>query len=206
MLEIKLTVVGGEMESHEISLRLPATIGRGRDVAVNLSHPLVSRRHCELLEQDGGVLVRDLNSMNGTFVGSQRIQEAPLASGELLTVGTVTFRAHYDAVRPVGELSSGDTLPIPRTQDTARETVRDRDVARTAISHPAHADGPNSTVHFPAPPHKNATRDGQREGMTREGTTHDRTVGGDGEHQGRTFPPPPAGPQNSLSAGPRRPK
>jgi hypothetical protein len=43
-------------------------------------------------------MVRDLGSLNGTFVNNQRITEAPLPAGELLTVGTVTFRAMYDAV------------------------------------------------------------------------------------------------------------
>ena len=93
MLKIELTVVGGELESRDVSLQLPATIGRGGDVDLKLAHPLVSRRHCELLESDGSVVVRDLGSLNGTFIGSERIEEAPLAPGELLTVGTVTFRA-----------------------------------------------------------------------------------------------------------------
>ena len=43
----------------------------------------------------GRLRVRDLGSLNGTFVGSKRIEDAEVPPGELLTVGTVTFRAVY---------------------------------------------------------------------------------------------------------------
>lgn len=96
MLNVCLKVVGGELEAKEIALTLPATVGRGREAEVHLPHPLVSRQHCELFERSGSVLVRDLDSLNGTFVGSERIDEAVLNPGDLLTVGTVTFRAAYE--------------------------------------------------------------------------------------------------------------
>lgn len=95
-LSAKLVVVGGEVKSAEIKLRLPSTIGRGRGATIMLPHPLVSRQHCELFETNGRLMVRDLGSLNGTFVNNERISEAPLAPGELLTVGAVTFRAVYE--------------------------------------------------------------------------------------------------------------
>jgi pSer/pThr/pTyr-binding forkhead associated (FHA) protein len=94
MINAKLVVVGGTT-TKEIRLELPATFGRGRETTVTLPHPLVSRRHCEVYESDGRLMVRDLGSTNGTFVGSERITESVLAPGELLTIGTVTFRAVY---------------------------------------------------------------------------------------------------------------
>jgi FHA domain-containing protein len=95
-LNAKLVVVGGEVKSAEIKLRLPSTIGRGRGATIMLPHPLVSRQHCELFETNGRLMVRDLGSLNGTFVNNERISEAALPPGELLTVGAVTFRAVYD--------------------------------------------------------------------------------------------------------------
>ena len=92
----RLVVVGGLSKTREIPLRLPAVIGRGRDVTIQVAHPLVSRRHCELYLSDGKLYVRDLGSLNGTFVGSERVEEAPLPSGELLTIGTITFRVLYE--------------------------------------------------------------------------------------------------------------
>jgi pSer/pThr/pTyr-binding forkhead associated (FHA) protein len=95
-LNAKLVVVGGDVKTAEIKLRLPSTIGRGRGTTIMLPHPLVSRQHCELFEADGHLMVRDLGSLNGTFVNNQRVTEAPLPPNELLTIGTVTFRAVYD--------------------------------------------------------------------------------------------------------------
>jgi pSer/pThr/pTyr-binding forkhead associated (FHA) protein len=96
-LSAKLVVVGGDVKTTEIKLRLPSTIGRGRGTTIMLPHPLVSRQHCELYEDGGRLMVRDLGSLNGTFVNNERINEAPLGSGELLTIGTVTFRAVYES-------------------------------------------------------------------------------------------------------------
>jgi pSer/pThr/pTyr-binding forkhead associated (FHA) protein len=124
MLQVTLKVVGGELESAEIPLQLPAIIGRGRDVAINLSHPLVSRRHCELLESHGQLRVRDLGSLNGTFVGSQRVVEATVRPGDLLTVGTVTFRALYQPAG-IGDVAArAESAAAGETVRTPAETVR----------------------------------------------------------------------------------
>jgi predicted component of type VI protein secretion system len=94
-MDAKLVVVAGETKATEIKLRLPSTIGRGRDATLTIPHPLVSRQHCEIFEKDGFLVVRDLGSLNGTFIDDERITESVLHEGALLTVGTVTFRAVY---------------------------------------------------------------------------------------------------------------
>lgn len=88
----KLVVVGGDLEPGEIPLTPPMTFGRGRTVDVKLSHPLVSRQHCRIDLEDDQYVVQDLGSLNGTFVGRERVERAVLAAGDLLTIGTVTFR------------------------------------------------------------------------------------------------------------------
>lgn len=92
MTKVKLVAVGRETKASQIALQLPTIIGRGRAVGLTLPHPLVSRRHCELFERDGRLCVRDLGSLNGTYVANQRVRDAEVPDGELLTVGTVTFR------------------------------------------------------------------------------------------------------------------
>jgi pSer/pThr/pTyr-binding forkhead associated (FHA) protein len=98
MLSAKLVVVGGDAKRREVNLKLPTIIGRGREgVSLTLPHKLVSRKHTEIFEQDGGLFVRDLGSLNGTFVNNQRIEgDQPLKPNELLTLGNVTFRAVYE--------------------------------------------------------------------------------------------------------------
>jgi len=111
-MDLKLVVVGGDVRPSEITVRLPLVLGRGREAGISLPHALVSRSHCELYESHGRVFVRDMGSLNGTYVGSERVKEAELAPGDLLTVGTVTFRAVY------GDLSELAENP-PGTSDTA---------------------------------------------------------------------------------------
>lgn len=94
-MDIKLVVVKGASKPGEVDVNLPTVIGRSNDVGLPLRHALISRQHCELSELDGVVIVRDLGSLNGTFVDDERITEAELRPGDLLTIGSVTFRVDY---------------------------------------------------------------------------------------------------------------
>jgi predicted component of type VI protein secretion system len=146
-LNAKLVVVGGDVKTTEIKLRLPSTIGRGRGTTIVLPHPLVSRQHCELFESGGQLIVRDLGSLNGTFVNNQRVTEAPLAPGELLTVGTVTFRAVYEAEAVV------PSEPVGKVKDAAGDkTVRAAKVSTLAaqpkVSPPPKAPADSEPLEF----------------------------------------------------------
>ena len=96
LMKAKLIVVGGDAKPTEIDLTLPSVIGRGRSATLTLPHPLVSREHCEIYLSEGRLHVRDLGSLNGTYIGNERVEDAALPAGGLLTVGPVTFRAVYE--------------------------------------------------------------------------------------------------------------
>ncbi len=98
MIKAKLIVVGGDAKRAEVNLKsLPATIGRAKDASITLPHSLVSRHHCEIYEVNDALFVKDLNSLNGTYLNNNKISDpTPLLSGQLLTLGNVTFRAVYD--------------------------------------------------------------------------------------------------------------
>lgn len=138
MLKAKLLVVGGDARFGEVQLNLPTTIGRGREAILTLPHPLVSRLHCEIFERDGKLVVKDLESLNGTFVNNQKIVgEELLEPEQLLTLGNVTFRAVYEVgvacdpmeVSPVGESEVGSaefqTVLDPGLESNEKETVYD---------------------------------------------------------------------------------
>lgn len=62
--------------------------GRHPDSSIFLDDVTVSRRHAELARSGGGWLVRDVGSLNGTYVNRQRIEdEAPLANGDEVQIG-----------------------------------------------------------------------------------------------------------------------
>jgi signal transduction histidine kinase len=63
------------------------TIGRGASNLVQLHDTEISREHAELRRQGDVIIVRDLNSSNGTFVNGRPVKEQELASGDQLQLG-----------------------------------------------------------------------------------------------------------------------
>jgi hypothetical protein len=66
-------------------------IGRLPESDVTVPDPGVSRRHAEIRRQDGGYLVADLGSTNGTMVNEARVNERTLENGDRITVGSTVL-------------------------------------------------------------------------------------------------------------------
>jgi pSer/pThr/pTyr-binding forkhead associated (FHA) protein len=64
------------------------TIGRSPENDVHLDDSSASRRHARLERRGDAFVVRDLGSTNGTWVGSQRIDEHQLHDGDTIRIGT----------------------------------------------------------------------------------------------------------------------
>jgi ABC transport system ATP-binding/permease protein len=67
------------------------TIGRAPRADFIVDAALVSRFHCRLTLDSGGLGVEDLGSTNGTWVNGRKIARAPLLAGDTLKVGRVEF-------------------------------------------------------------------------------------------------------------------
>jgi DNA-binding CsgD family transcriptional regulator len=76
--------------AHQI-LHQPQTLGRAAKCDVHVPHKSISRLHAEIWRKNGTIYVRDLNSMNGTFVDDTRVDEAELTVGNVLRLGSVNF-------------------------------------------------------------------------------------------------------------------
>jgi pSer/pThr/pTyr-binding forkhead associated (FHA) protein len=63
------------------------TAGRHPESDIFLDDVTVSRRHAEFRRDDGRFVIRDVGSLNGTYVNRQRVEEAQLASGDELQIG-----------------------------------------------------------------------------------------------------------------------
>jgi hypothetical protein len=63
------------------------TAGRHPDSDIFLDDVTVSRRHAEFERRAGVYLVRDVGSLNGTYVNRQRIDECELANGDEVQIG-----------------------------------------------------------------------------------------------------------------------
>ena len=62
--------------------------GRHPDSDIFLDDVTVSRRHAEIAREEGGYVVRDAGSLNGTYLNRERVETAPLDDGDELQIGT----------------------------------------------------------------------------------------------------------------------
>jgi hypothetical protein len=63
------------------------TIGRLAECDVVIADPGASRRHASIRHQDGGYVLTDLGSTNGTQVNGEPVQERSLFDGDRITIG-----------------------------------------------------------------------------------------------------------------------
>lgn len=86
-----------EVEGQETQrAELPAqggTLGRSKDCDVIIGHESLSRKHAQIRLEHGKLLLKDLGSTNGTFLGDREISEIAIAPGDTFKLGTdVTVR------------------------------------------------------------------------------------------------------------------
>ena len=85
------------------------TIGSAAGNILILTDPTVSRYHLELRRADGGIVVNDLESTNGTFVGGVQIERGVIPTATQLRVGRTTLRV-FDGAGSTVEVHAGDRL------------------------------------------------------------------------------------------------
>ena len=70
-------------------------VGRDDEAEICLHDDCLSRFHCRLFFMDSSWFIEDLESTNGTYVGGQAIDRAPLRDGDLIKVGATIFKFLY---------------------------------------------------------------------------------------------------------------
>jgi|GEM_PF-241671 len=68
------------------------SIGRDAGNDIEISDPSVSKQHALVYLAEGEPVVRDLASLNGTFVNGEQVGKSVLRSGETIRVGNTTIR------------------------------------------------------------------------------------------------------------------
>ena len=118
-MDAKLRIVDGATPAL-IQLRLPTVVGRSNTATLKVRNSQISRKHCEIDEYEGELIVRDLDSSNGTFVNGQRIAETTfLSPGDELRVGPLTLRAEYEITESPDTDTGGP--PDPHAEDVVDE-------------------------------------------------------------------------------------
>jgi DNA-binding NtrC family response regulator len=95
---LRVEVVEGPDKGKQIIGGEVVSVGTARDNALPVGDFTVSRYHLEVSVRPGGILVTDLGSTNGTYIGAVRVERAIVPPGTLLKLGGTTIRFD-DAVR-----------------------------------------------------------------------------------------------------------
>src|SRR4051812_33226651 len=101
----KLVVLSAGMNGriHELNVD-KTTIGRVEDNTFQIADPSVSSHHCEVMLQGTDVLIKDLNSTNGSFINGEKISESVLKPGQTLKLGQIELQL----------LTEGMAIPAPK--------------------------------------------------------------------------------------------
>lgn len=86
-IEMSLKVVEGEEKGTVYPVNKPRYLIGRTNGDLNLNDERTSRVHCAMESTAEGVLLRDLESTNGTFIDDKRIDSAPLQDGSKFRVG-----------------------------------------------------------------------------------------------------------------------
>ncbi len=71
-------------------------IGTGEGADLRVTDPTVSREHLRISLTEGGIVLRDEGSKNGTWLGPVRVAEATLSQDATLKLGTLTLRIRLE--------------------------------------------------------------------------------------------------------------
>jgi two-component system response regulator AtoC len=83
-------VWAGGSTTFALPARGRVAVGRGESCEIRIAHPSISRVHAALELDDRRIVVEDLGSANGTFVGGRKLdrhERAVLSRGEVLEIG-----------------------------------------------------------------------------------------------------------------------
>jgi hypothetical protein len=116
----------------EFRLEQPSyVIGRGAGSDLRFTSALISRRHAKLNVTSLGVTVEDLESRNGLFVNSLRVEGTmPLKPGDALTIGDETFTL-VDLEEPIEPEPATTLTSVPAQRSKLESFSEDESATAT---------------------------------------------------------------------------
>jgi len=122
MAKLVILTQGMTGRAHELNVDR-TTIGRVEDNTFQIADPSVSSHHCEVLLRGGEVLIRDLNSTNGSYINDSQITESVLKPGQKLRLGQIELKLEAGgaapASAPAAPAAPATPAPVKKPVDTA---------------------------------------------------------------------------------------
>jgi pSer/pThr/pTyr-binding forkhead associated (FHA) protein len=116
----KLVILSQSMNGRVHELKADkTTIGRVEDNTFQIAEPSVSSHHCEVLLRGNEVVIKDLNSTNGTFINEEKVTESVLKPGQTLRLGQIELRLENGA-----PAAAAAPAPAKKPESVTRTTTR----------------------------------------------------------------------------------
>jgi pSer/pThr/pTyr-binding forkhead associated (FHA) protein len=121
----KLVLLSEGLTGRIVELKAEkTTIGRVEDNAFQLSEPSVSSHHCEVILRGSDVVIKDLNSTNGTYINGEKITETVLKPGQILRLGQVEMRLEVEGAAAVAAAAEAKKKPLDQTRAIPQKGVK----------------------------------------------------------------------------------
>ncbi len=119
----KLILIAGAQRT-EYELDETISVGRHPDNTIQLLDPVLSKEHARIeMLPDGQFIVRDLGSLNGTYIAGKRISEHILANGDEIALGSTRLQFL--------DQPSTDTMKVMISRESTESQIR-RSIAAEA--------------------------------------------------------------------------
>ncbi len=127
-------------------------VGRDPQCQLRPASPMISKRHCAVLQREGKAFVRDFDSTNGTFVNNEQIKdEVELHNGDQLKMGPLLFEVRLEASAPVNRPTPPPpTKPVTKTAPAPKASTPAPATAAKASIKPAAASASETATLTPA--------------------------------------------------------
>ena len=126
----KLTITRPDMPPSTYELVHEYThVGRTAGNEIPLAYPSISSRHCIFILSGPDIVVRDLNSSNGTMVNGEAVNEAVLRPGDTIQIGVVVLKFEAGIKRPKLQ------VPSAAAAAAASKPLENKESSVRAITH-----------------------------------------------------------------------
>ncbi len=108
----KLVILNQGMTGRTFDLNVERnTVGRVEDNTFQIADASVSSHHAEILLRGSDIVIKDLNSTNGTFLNNEKVSVSVSGHGYTNDDGSCTFSASYSVsgtadVKPEQEIEA----------------------------------------------------------------------------------------------------
>src|SRR4051812_18570631 len=111
----------GSQQGKVIDVKLSQfLVGRDPQCHLRPASPMISKRHCALIQKDGKAFLRDFDSTNGTLLNDQPIKgEVELHHDDRIKIGPLFFGVRLEATT-----APANRTPAPPTRAVAKTAVK----------------------------------------------------------------------------------